>query len=193
MNKDLFAGIARVKSYLKGENGVPKLYIFEGCVNLIRELKGYFWGEGDVPKKRDDHALDELRYYLMSRPHARPASKAALRHSERQGKTCEEEKTVLRGRYATRRGNGGAPPPRARLRGGRGGEEYGFTGGGGRALEVEGDKKGRCRPSIQAAKLLLEAEEPLAALTDEQLEQEKARLLLRLREEEEGEKRGSPP
>ena len=48
-------------------------------------------------------------------------------------------------------------------------------------------------PDIQAAKLLLEAEEPLAALTDEQLEQEKARLLLRLREEEEGEKRGSPP
>ena len=47
--------------------------------------------------------------------------------------------------------------------------------------------------NIQAAKLLLEAEEPLAALTDEQLEQEKARLLLRLREEEEGEKRGSPP
>ena len=75
VNKDLFAGIARVKSYLKGENGVPKLYIFEGCVNLIRELKGYFWGEGDVPKKRDDHALDELRYYLMSRPHADPPAK----------------------------------------------------------------------------------------------------------------------
>nr|DAU40530.1 MAG TPA: Large terminase protein [Caudoviricetes sp.] len=75
VNKDLFAGIARVKSYLKGENGVPKLYIFKGCVNLIRELKGYFWGEGDVPKKRDDHALDELRYYLMTKPHnAAPAA-----------------------------------------------------------------------------------------------------------------------
>ena len=72
VNKDLFAGIARVKSYLKGENGVPKLFIFKGCVNLIRELKGYFWGEGDVPKKRDDHALDELRYYLMTKPHNSP-------------------------------------------------------------------------------------------------------------------------
>ena len=86
VNKDLFAGIARVKSYLKGENGVPKLYIFQGCVNLIRELKGYFWGEGDVPKKRDDHALDELRYYLMTKPHnASPAAEltAVQRDKER--------------------------------------------------------------------------------------------------------------
>lgn len=60
VNKDLFAGIARVKSYLIGEGGKPKLYIFSGCVHLIREMKGYFWGEGDVPKKRDDHAMDDL-------------------------------------------------------------------------------------------------------------------------------------
>lgn len=76
VNKDLFAGIARVKSYLKGEKEVPRLYIFEGCVNLIRELKGYFWGDGDVPKKRDDHALDELRYYLMTKPHRDPPAAA---------------------------------------------------------------------------------------------------------------------
>ena len=36
--------------------------------NLIREIKGYWWGKGDVPRKRDDHALDELRYFLMMRP-----------------------------------------------------------------------------------------------------------------------------
>lgn len=68
VDKDLFSGIQRVKSYLNQKNGLPNIYIFKGCVNLIRELKGYFWGEGDVPKKRDDHALDEMRYYLMSRP-----------------------------------------------------------------------------------------------------------------------------
>ena len=67
VDKDLFAGIAQVKSYLRGAQG-PRLYIFDGCVNLIREIKGYFWGAGDVPKKKDDHALDELRYYLMTRP-----------------------------------------------------------------------------------------------------------------------------
>ncbi len=73
VEKDLFSGIARVKSYLNPKNGLPNLYIFKGCVNLIRELKGYYWGSGDVPRKADDHSLDELRYYLMTRPKRSPA------------------------------------------------------------------------------------------------------------------------
>ena len=69
VNKDLFAGIARVKSYFRGNSASGAgIYIFENCVHLIRELKGYFWGEGDIPRKKDDHALDELRYYLMTKP-----------------------------------------------------------------------------------------------------------------------------
>lgn len=68
VNKDLFSGISRVKRYFKDMNGIPHLFIFKNCVNLIREIKGYFWGNGDAPNKRDDHALDELRYYIMSRP-----------------------------------------------------------------------------------------------------------------------------
>jgi hypothetical protein len=72
VEKDLFTGIARVKSYLNPNNGLPNTYIFSSCVNLIRELKSYFWGSGDAPRKADDHALDEMRYYLMSRPHKTP-------------------------------------------------------------------------------------------------------------------------
>lgn len=68
VDKDLFAGIERVKSYLNQKNGLPDLYIFSGCVNMIREFKSYFWGSGDNPIKRDDHAMDELRYFLMDRP-----------------------------------------------------------------------------------------------------------------------------
>ncbi len=68
VNKDLFSGIQRVKQYLNLNKVAPRLYIFKNCVNLIRELKGYFWGDGDTPKKADDHALDELRYYLMTKP-----------------------------------------------------------------------------------------------------------------------------
>ena len=67
VNKDLFSGISVVKSYLKTADGRAKIFIFKTCPNLIREIKGYFWGSGDVPVKRDDHALDELRYYLMSK------------------------------------------------------------------------------------------------------------------------------
>lgn len=68
VEKDLFSGIARVKSYLKQDNGLPNLYIFANCVHLISEIKGYYWGTGDVPRKADDHSLDEMRYYLMTRP-----------------------------------------------------------------------------------------------------------------------------
>ena len=68
VNKDMFVGIQRVKQYLKVNDGKTKLYIFPTCVNLIRELKSYRWGDGENPKKVDDHALDELRYYIMTRP-----------------------------------------------------------------------------------------------------------------------------
>ncbi|MBQ8468675.1 MAG: terminase family protein [Clostridia bacterium] len=68
VNKDLFSGINRVKSYLKNLNGESKLFIFASCTNLIREIKNYFWSDGDNPVKKDDHCLDELRYYIMSRP-----------------------------------------------------------------------------------------------------------------------------
>ena len=73
VEKDLFSGIARVKSYLNQKNGLPNLYIFNTCPHLISELKGYYWGNGDVPRKVDDHSLDEMRYYLMSRPKQTPA------------------------------------------------------------------------------------------------------------------------
>ena len=57
----MFSGIQRVKQYLRRRNNKPKLYIFPNCVNLIKELKTYRWGEGDVPRKVDDHALDDFR------------------------------------------------------------------------------------------------------------------------------------
>ncbi|MBE7075718.1 MAG: hypothetical protein E7375_01445 [Clostridiales bacterium] len=68
VNKDLFSGISVVKSYLKNAEGKSKLFIFKTCTNLIREIKNYWWGDGDVPLKKDDHSLDELRYYLMTKP-----------------------------------------------------------------------------------------------------------------------------
>lgn len=68
VNKDLFSGISVVKSYIKTLDGKRRLFIFKNCVNLIREIKSYWWGDDDVPIKKDDHCLDELRYYLMTKP-----------------------------------------------------------------------------------------------------------------------------
>ena len=72
VNKDMFSGISKVKYYLKDALGVSRLFIFKTCTNLIRELKGYFWGQDDRPTKKDDHCLDELRYYIMSKQEKTP-------------------------------------------------------------------------------------------------------------------------
>lgn len=68
VNKEKFAGIARVKEYFNAN----KIRIFPNCKNLIREIKNYRWGDDDLPIKKDDHALDELRYFIMSRPENKP-------------------------------------------------------------------------------------------------------------------------
>jgi hypothetical protein len=40
---------------------------------MIEEFYSYYWAEGDTPIKKDDHCMDELRYYVMSKP--KPAEK----------------------------------------------------------------------------------------------------------------------
>ncbi len=86
VNKDVFSGIQRVKSYFKNANGEARLFIFKNCTNMIREIKTYRWGDGDNPIKKDDHAVDELRYYIMSKPEnkeAKPAKNLIQRDKER--------------------------------------------------------------------------------------------------------------
>lgn len=95
---DVIAGINRVKEFLKidplryhpflkdpdGEPimGAPRLFIFPQCVNLIEEIGQYKWKSysgaalanqdrddiKEAPVKRQDHAVDALRYLIMSRP-----------------------------------------------------------------------------------------------------------------------------
>ena len=79
VNKSKWAGIQRVRQYLKKRpcfdqerwpEGKPSLFIFSTCPMMIREIKQYRWradGEAEEPIKKDDHAMDELRYYLMHR------------------------------------------------------------------------------------------------------------------------------
>lgn len=59
--------------------GSPKLFVFEDCEMLIKEIPEYEWqplkynqiglsNEIDKPVKNFDHAVDDLRYAIMSRP-----------------------------------------------------------------------------------------------------------------------------
>ena len=80
VNKSKLVGIQRVKEYLELQPNIkgemkPKLFIFATCVEMINEFKTYRWapnttgsGEKDEPEKENDHALDELRYIVMTRP-----------------------------------------------------------------------------------------------------------------------------
>ncbi len=69
------AGINRVKERLQGDP--PRLHIQAHCATLIDEFRRYRWttpsrSENDPKEavvKKDDHALDALRYLVMSRPH----------------------------------------------------------------------------------------------------------------------------
>lgn len=57
--------------------GMPSLFVFNSCVNTIREFETYRWkekavtqaqdlNEPDAPEKANDHAMDALRYFAVS-------------------------------------------------------------------------------------------------------------------------------
>lgn len=62
-------------------------------------------------------------------------------------------------------------------------EEYGFSEGEAVLVKRKVTRK-RVPPDIQAAKMLLDGAPPLTSLSDEQLQTEKERLLLLLKEEQ---------
>ena len=74
-SKDVDAGIRVVrKAMALRDNGLPGLFVDASALNLIRELSAYRYQEdrsrsgntpqSEKPVKRDDHAVDSLRYCL---------------------------------------------------------------------------------------------------------------------------------
>lgn len=51
-----------------------KIQIWEGCEDCLRELGSYRWEEKgeDRPHKENDHAMDEMRYFIMEMAGQRP-------------------------------------------------------------------------------------------------------------------------
>lgn len=69
------SGIDKVRQLLKinSQTGKPKLYIFNNCINTIKEFETYAWYENksiindrEIPIKQHDHCLDALRYFVGS-------------------------------------------------------------------------------------------------------------------------------
>ena len=78
---DVLDGIRRVSDALK--NG--KIKICHGCDDTVREFSLYRWDEGsvrDCPKKENDHAMDDIRYFVSTvlyRPERTSVAVAAKR------------------------------------------------------------------------------------------------------------------
>jgi hypothetical protein len=85
-NNDVKAGLVRVKRYLNPttkDGGRPRWQCTPNCSNLIWEMKKYRWktytnkklnyenNAFEEPQKKDDHACDSLRYFIMTRPDLR--------------------------------------------------------------------------------------------------------------------------
>lgn len=82
-NNDVKGGINRVMSRFKTKskvNNAPMLIITKNCVKALWEIKRYRWARYDTskalnknnpkesPHKKDDHAMDAIRYGVVSRP-----------------------------------------------------------------------------------------------------------------------------
>ena len=69
-NNAVMAGIQAVKARLPSAgDGLARLTVDPGCVNLLGEFEGYVWRGGkdglrDEPEKTNDHAMDALRYVV---------------------------------------------------------------------------------------------------------------------------------
>ena len=78
---DVKAGINRVARYLKVRgDGNPNWVITNNCVETVKEMRRYRWKTyaskrianahnlQEEPHKKNDHCMDSLRYFFMSRP-----------------------------------------------------------------------------------------------------------------------------
>jgi hypothetical protein len=65
-------GWDQLRQYLLGEDGIPHLYFLESCEDSIRTIPALQHDEHDeedLDTEAEDHAADETRYAVMSRPY----------------------------------------------------------------------------------------------------------------------------
>jgi phage terminase large subunit len=76
----------------------PKLFIFKTCENTIKEFENYRWKERsvtqaqelnqiDAPEKANDHAMDALRYFVVS--YQKPVNMGPIRMNDFKSYTLE--------------------------------------------------------------------------------------------------------
>ena len=62
---DVLSGIRRVSDALKSKT----IMFSKDCTDCLREFAMYCWNEkagGDTPLKENDHAMDDVRYFVST-------------------------------------------------------------------------------------------------------------------------------
>lgn len=84
--KGAMGGWDQMRARLKGVDGVPSMYFFNTCTDSIRTIPALQHDEArpeDLDTTAEDHAADEVRYAVMSRPWTREKPKDPnIRHIE---------------------------------------------------------------------------------------------------------------
>jgi phage terminase large subunit-like protein len=88
---DVMTGINKVNAYMDyNSERPPRWHVTANCDNLIREAPKYRWktwsnqkssrenNPYDVPHKKDDHAMDDLRYFFTVMPDLAPIDLSSI-------------------------------------------------------------------------------------------------------------------
>jgi phage terminase large subunit-like protein len=92
-NNEILSGINKINSYLQlNSAGKPRWTITRNCANAIWEIQRYRWktwaskqterenNKYDIPHKKDDHAMDDLRYFFTIMPDLTPVAPFEVKH-----------------------------------------------------------------------------------------------------------------
>jgi hypothetical protein len=66
-NNSVDIGLSKVKGALKPVIGRPKIYFSNKCQHTIREFSAYKLNKKGKPIQENDHAMDELRYFIIEK------------------------------------------------------------------------------------------------------------------------------
>nr|CRH05463.1 Conserved protein of unknown function. Putative containing terminase-like domain [Candidatus Magnetococcus massalia] len=92
-NRSRVGGWDQMRQRMLGEEGKPMLYCFDTCIDSIRTIPALQHDERrpeDLDTEAEDHAADEWRYAVLSRPYSNSRSTAQSVESSQSGLTLDE-------------------------------------------------------------------------------------------------------
>jgi hypothetical protein len=65
-SKDKESGIQNIKTWLRGPNGMPTVYIFDTCERHFFEVQRWVFDDNGKPMKENDHFMENFYRYTLT-------------------------------------------------------------------------------------------------------------------------------